>query len=222
MSAARNMDRPTSRWKSLVHDNGMAIGAVIAAGVVGAIVALIVALTQETRYVATTAVSLRPRAADVDAAEAADRIGANLAAWIESESFAAKLDAGESGGLSLRQISENAHARAVPKEMRVLLEFEDSQPDRAALVVNGLARVLVEEGARSLRDAPNELALDIEQMDPARAPTAPSQPRPEIAAAIGAVLGLALSAMIAALLGWLSQPYRRSQPVPETEAGDSN
>ena len=194
----------------------------IAAGIVGAVVALIVALTQEARYVATTAVSLRPRAADVDAAEAADRIGANLAAWIESESFAAKLDAGESGGLSLRQISENAHARAVPKEMRVLLEFEDSQPDRAASVVNGLARVLVEEAAKSLRDAPSELALDIEQMDPARPPSASSQPRPEIAAAIGAVLGLALSAIIAALLGWLGQPYARNEPISKTETGDSN
>ena len=148
------MDSPTTRWKVLLNGNGLAIGAVVAAGVVGAIVALIVALAQDAQYVATTSVSLRPRAADVDAAEAADRIGANLAAWVESESFAAKLDAGESGNLSPRQISENAHARAVPKEMRVLLEFEDSQPERAASVVNGLARILVEEAAKSLRDAP--------------------------------------------------------------------
>ena len=216
------MDSPTTRWKILLNGNGLAIGAVVAAGVVGAIVALIVALAQDARYVATTSVSLRPRAADVDAAEAADRIGANLAAWVESESFATKLDAGESGNLSPRQISENAHARAVPKEMRVLLEFEDSQPERAASVVNGLARILVEEAAESLRDAPAELALDIQQMDPARAPTGPSQPRPEIAAAIGAVLGLALSTIIAALLGWLRQPYARNGPALKTETGDQN
>ena len=222
MTAARNMERPTVRWKALLNGNGLVIGAIVAAGVVGAIVALIVALTQEARYAATTSVSLRPRVADVDAAEAADRIGANFAAWVESESFAAKLDAGESGSLSPRQISENANARGIPKEMRVLLEFEDSQPERAALVVNGLARVLVEEAAKSLRDAPDELALDIEQMDPARTPTGPSQPRPAIAAAIGAVLGLALSAMIAALLGWLSQPYARSGPAWKTETGDPN
>ena len=216
------MDRATVRWKALLNGNGLVLGAIVAAGVVGAVVALIVALTQEARYVAATSVSLRPRAADVDAAEAADRIGANFAAWVESESFAAKLDAGESGSLSPRQISGNAHARAVPKEMRVLLEFEDSQPERAASVVNGLARVLVEEAAKSLGDAPDELALDIEQMDPARTPTGPSQPRPAIAAAIGAVLGLALSTLIAALFGWLSQPYARNGPASKTETGDPN
>ena len=221
MTAARDMDRSTVRWRALLNGNGLVVGAIAAAGVVGAIVALTVALTQETRYAATTSVSLRPRVADVDTAEAADRIGANFAAWIESESFAAKLEGGESGGLSPRQISENASARAVPKEMRVLLDFEDSQPERAASVVNGLARVLVEEAAKSLRDAPDELALDIEQMDPARTPTRPSQPRPEIAAAIGAALGLLSSTLITALLGWLNQPQARNRPESKTETGDS-
>ena len=207
----------------MVRDNGMAIGAVIAAGVVGAIVALIVALTQETRYVATTAVSLRPRAADVDAAEAADRIGANLAAWIESESFR-----GKARRQRIRRpfVAANLGETPTPGRSRrrcgCYWSSRTHNRTGAASVANGLARVLVEEGARSLRDAPNELALDIEQMDPARAPTAPSQPRPEIAAAIGAVLGLALSAMIAALLGWLSQPYARNEPISKTEAGDLN
>ncbi len=205
-----------------MSDNGAVAGAIVAAGIVGALVALVVGLTQEARYVASTSVSFRPRVADVDAAEAADRLGANFAVWIQSESFASKLNPDESGDLAPRQISDNTHARAVPKEMRVLLEFEDSQPGRAASVVNGLARVLVEEANKSFRDAPDELALDIEPMDPARIPEGPSWPRPEIAAAIGAVLGLVLSALLAALLGWLAEPYARSQPASKTDAAEPN
>jgi hypothetical protein len=89
-------------------------------------------------------------------------------------------------------------------------------------VVNGLARVLVEEANKSLGDAPDELALDIEPMDPARIPDGPSWPRPGIAAAIGTVVGLVSSTMLAALLGWLNEPSQRSRPTSKIDAAEPN
>ena len=70
--------------------------------------------------------------------------------------------------------------------------------------------------------APHELALDIEPMDPARIPDGPAGPRPEIAAAIGAVLGLALSAIVAATLGWLREPSTHGPTVLTTDAAEPN
>lgn len=222
MTAVQNIDRQTVRWKALLGENGAVAAAIVAAGIVGALVALVVSFAQDARYVASTSVSFRPRVADIDAAEAADRIGANFAVWIESEAYAARLTVDESGGLAPLQISANTEARAVPKEMRVLLDYEDSQPGRAASVANGLARVLVQAANKALRDAPHELALDIEPMDPARIPDGPAWPRAEIAAAIGAVLGLALSAIVAATLGWLREPYTHGPTVLKTDAAEPN
>ena len=220
MTSAKNADSAATRWQVLVGENRITIIGVIIAGALGVLVAAVLSLVQESRYVASTSVSFRPRVADVDAAEAADRIAANFASWVESESFAEKLTQEEAGGLAPRQVSDKTRARAVLKEMRVLLEFEDTRADRAASVANGLARVLVAESRRSIEQQDDEFALDIEPMDPARVPDTPVWPRMEIAIPIGATVGLAVSAIFAALLGWFNQPFQPGDVKPVQPDGD--
>lgn len=214
MSEAERHRPEPSRWRLFWSAHKTASAAALAAAIAGALAALVISLVQEPTYAAETSVSLRPRVADVDAAEAADRLAANLAAWAVTEKYAFLLTSQETAGLTPREIAGNAKARAVVKEMRVQVAFEDSDPQRAASVANGLARVLVEEGTRSLRFASPAEALEVEQMDKASAPPRPVWPRPEIAIPAGAVLGLAAGALLGALLGWLTQPVGAAGGAP--------
>lgn len=188
---------------------------------IGTLVALLIGLTQETRYVASASVSFRPRIADIDTAEAADRLAANFAAWVQSRTFAAKLTKIESGELSPQQIASSTQARAIPKEMRLLLEFEDFDPRRAASVVDGLARVLVAEATTYLGDAPDDVGLDIQAMDPAEVPHKASWPRLGLTTSIGALVGMMLSTMLAAMVGWLREPIGQNTLASSGEATDA-
>ena len=71
------------------------------------VVALIVVLAATPIYRAQTNVSIRPRVADLGAAEAAARLVNNYAAWVDSEAYAARLTSEQRAGLSLAGVVRN-------------------------------------------------------------------------------------------------------------------
>lgn len=219
MSGDRHDSARSTRIGAFWQANRSAATGVLAALVLGVLAALVVSLLQATRFSASTSVSLRPMVADVDVAEAADRLAANLSVWATSEDFAKRLTPDEIAGLSPGQVAAKARARAVLKEMRVVVEFEDSTADRAASVVNGLARVVVEEARRSLSAAPADKSVEIEQMDKAKPPDKPVWPRLEVALPAGGLMGLAFGLVAAALAGWLAQPVRTPETAHDVAQG---
>ena len=66
------------------------VGGAVAA-IVAAVIALVVVLVATPVYRASTNVSIRPRIADLGAAEASARLIRNYAAWVDSEAYAARL-----------------------------------------------------------------------------------------------------------------------------------
>lgn len=191
-----------TRARLLRRDYGFVIFMTVTAGLVGLIVALAVSLLQEPQFRASTSVSLRATEADLGMAEAADRLAGNTAAWVESETFADLLTEAEAGGLDSIAIADRTRARALPKEMRLVIEFEDENAGRAASVANGLARVAV-ASARSDLHGGN---LEIAQIAPARIPEKPISPRLEMALPAGLILGLFVGLTLGFTYHWLQGP----------------
>lgn len=191
-----------TRARALRNEYGLAIFMAIIAGLAGLIAALAVSLWQQPQFTATTSVSLRSTEADLGMAEAADRLASNTAAWVASETFAGRLTEAEAGGLDPIAIADYTRARALPKEMRLIIEFEDENAARAAAVADGLARVAVESAGNSLEGAD----LEISQIALARVPVSPTSPRMEIALPVGLILGALVGMGLGLAYGWLQEP----------------
>jgi len=176
-----------------------------ASAVVAGLVALVIVLVATPVYRASTNVSIRPRIADLGAAEASARLIRNYAAWVDSEAFAARLPEAQRGGLSDREIVRNVRTNGDSDRLLVTIQSEDSNAARAAATVNGLAALLVAEVATPERLNDRERGLEVAVIDPARAPGAPVWPRAEVALPIAAVLGAVLG--VAAI--WLIWPLTR-------------
>ncbi|MCY3748301.1 MAG: hypothetical protein OXG64_03305 [Chloroflexi bacterium] len=176
-----------------------------AAAVVAAVIALIVVLVATPVYRASTEVSIRPRIADLGAAEASARLIRNYAAWVDSEAYAARLPDADRGGLSDGEVVRNVRTNGDGDRLVVTIQSEDSNAARAATTVNGLAALLVAEVATPERLNDRERGLEVAVIDAARAPGAPVWPRVEVALPIAAVLGAVLG--IAAI--WLVWPLTR-------------
>ncbi len=176
-----------------------------AAAIVAAVIALIVVLVATPVYRASTDVSIRPRIADLGAAEASARLIRNYAAWVDSEAYAARLPEADRGGLSDGEIVRNVRTNGDGDRLVVTIQSEDSNAARAASTVNGLAALLVAEVATPERMNDRERGLEVSVIDAARAPGAPVWPRAEVALPIAAVLGAVLG--IAAI--WLIWPLTR-------------
>ncbi len=176
-----------------------------AAAVVAAVIALIVALVATPVYRASTDVSIRPRIADLGAAEASARLIRNYAAWVDSEAYAARLPESDRGGLSDGEIVRNVRTNGDGDRLVVTIQSEDSNAARAAATVNGLAALLVADVATPERLNDRVRGLEVAVIDAARAPGAPVWPRAEVALPIAAVLGAVLG--VAAI--WLVWPLTR-------------
>lgn len=176
-----------------------------AAAFVAAVIALVVVLVATPVYRASTDVSIRPRIADLGAAEAAARLIRNYAAWVDSEAYAARLPEADRGGLSDAEIVRNVRTNGDGDRLVVTIQSEDSNAERAAATVNGLAALLVAEVATPERLNDRERGLEVAVIDAARVPGAPVWPRAEVALPIAAVLGAGLGA--AAI--WLVWPLTR-------------
>ena len=174
----------------------------LAAGLAGLLAALVVSVWQTPLYRASASVSLRAAVADLGVAEAADRLAGNTAAWVESETFAARLTREELGGLTPRAVADKTAARALPKEMRVVIEFEDEIAGRAADVVDGLARVAVAAARAELEGD----GLEIAEIGQARVPGSPISPRPVLAALVGLVLGMMAGLLLGLVYRWSREP----------------
>jgi len=177
-----------------------------AAAVMAVVIALIVVLVATPVYRASTDVSIRPRIADLGAAEASARLIRNYAAWVDSEAYASRLPEAERGGLSDGEIVRNVRTNGDSDRLVVTIQSEDSNAARAAATVNGLAALLVAEVATPERLNARERGLEVSVIDAARAPGAPVWPRAEVALPIGAVLGALLG--VAAI--WLVWPMTRT------------
>ena len=176
-----------------------------ASAVVAAVIALIVVLVATPVYRASTDVSIRPRIADLGAAEASARLIRNYAAWVDSEAYAARLSEAERGGLSDGEIVRNVRTNGDGDRLLVTIQSEDSNAARAASTVNGLAALLVADVATPERLNDRERGLEVAVIDAARPPGAPVWPRAEVALPIAAVLGAVLG--VAAI--WLVWPLTR-------------
>jgi hypothetical protein len=135
-------------------------------------------------------------------AEAADRLAGNTAAWVASETFATRLTEAESGGLDPLAIADHTRARALPKQMRLVIEFENESAQRAAAVADGLARVAVASAMADLDGAD----LKIARIAPARIPTTPISPRLELALPVGLILGVLTGLALGLTYTWLQDP----------------
>ena len=180
------------------------VGSAVSA-VVAVVIALVVVLVATPVYRASTDVSIRPRIADLGAAEASARLIRNYAAWVDSEAYAARLPEAERGGLSDGEIVRNVRTNGDGDRLVVTIQSEDSNAVRAAATVNGLAALLVAEVATPERLNAGERGLEVSVIDSARVPGAPVWPRVEVALPIAAVLGALLG--VAAI--WLVWPLTR-------------
>lgn len=176
-----------------------------AAAVVAVVIALIVVLVATPTYRASTDVSIRPRIADLGAAEASARLIRNYAAWVDSEAYAARLPEAERGGLSDGEVVRNVRTNGDGDRLIVTIQSEDSNAARAAATVNGLAALLVADVATPERLNDRVRGLEVSVIDAARPPGAPVWPRAEVALPIAAVLGAVLG--VAAI--WLVWPLTR-------------
>ncbi len=179
-----------------------------AAAGLAVVVALIVALVATPVYRAQTQVSIRPRIADLGAAEAAARLVRNYAVWVDSEAYAERLTPEHRGGLSAAQIVRNVRTDGDADRLLVTIQSEDSDGARAASVANALAELLVDEVATPERVNDREKGLEVAVIDPARPQSAPVWPRLEIALPIAALIGALLGAGTAWLV--LKRPEARS------------
>jgi len=176
-----------------------------ASAIVAAVIALIVVLVATPVYRASTDVSIRPRIADLGAAEASARLIRNYAAWVDSEAYAARLPEADRGGLTDGDVVRNVRTNGDGDRLLVTIQSEDSNAERAAATVNGLAALLVADVATPERLNDRERGLEVAVIDAARAPGAPVWPRIEVALPIAAVLGGVLG--IAGI--WLVWPLTR-------------
>lgn len=163
-----------------------------ASAVAAAVVALVVVLVATPVYRASTDVSIRPRIADLGAAEASARLIRNYAAWVDSEAYAARLPEAERGGLSDGEIVRNVRTNGDGDRLLVTIQSEDSNAARAATTVNGLAALLIADVATPERLNDRVRGLEVSVIDAARAPGAPVWPRAEVALPVAAVLGVVL------------------------------
>jgi len=191
-----------SRLKVLWTEYGVVVIFAIVAGSAGLLAALIVSLWQQPQFRVTTSVSMRTMEVDLGVAEAADRLANNVANWIPSETFAAQLTDTEAGGLDPIAIAKRTKSRALPKQMRLIIEVEDHSAERAASLANGLARVSVESAIGSVGSD----TLEISQISPAQIPLMPISPRMVIVLPAGLILGMILGMVLGFLYRWLQEP----------------
>ena len=189
------MTGPFMRWPSIV-----VAGA--AAAVIAVIVSVIVVVVAEPVYRASTSVSIRPRIADLGASESASRLIRNYAVWVDSESYAMRLDPEARGGLSDADIVHRVRTDGDSDRLVVTIQAEDEDPDRAAALVNVLAEALVAEVATPARLNDPEKGLEVAIIDAARAPGAPTWPRGEVVIPVAAIVG----AVVGAAVAWLIAP----------------
>ncbi len=176
--------------------------AAITAAVLAIVVGTILVVVAEPTFRASTSVSIRPRIADLGAAEAAARLVRNYAAWVNSEAYAARLGTESRGGLSDAEIVARVRTNGDSDRLLVRIQAEDEMPGRAAAIVNGLASALVAEVATPERVDDPEKGLEIAVVDEARPPTQSVWPRAEVILPVAAIVG----AVVGAAMAWLVSP----------------
>lgn len=179
---------------------------VIIAGVLAAVLAVVVGAiliaVAEPVFRASTNVSIRPRIADLGAAEAAARLVRNYATWVDSEAYATRLDTESRGGLSNSEVVNKVRTKGDSDVLVVTIQADDENPDRAASLVNGLAEALVAEIASPERIDNPEKGLEISIIDAARTPDYSVWPRAEVILPVAAIIGAAVGTVVA----WLFSP----------------
>jgi len=181
--------RETRRVQSLLI-------AAVASALVAVIVSTILIAVANPLFRASTSVSIRPRIADLGAAEAAARLVRNYAVWVDSKAYAARLSPDTRDGLSDAAIVQKVRTAGDSDLLIVMIQAEDEHPARAAMLVNGLAKALVEEIATPDRIDDPEKGLEIAVIDAALAPTISVWPRAEVILPVAAIVGALLGAAV--------------------------
>jgi capsular polysaccharide biosynthesis protein len=192
----------TRRWRPVIF--GGTLSAVLAV-VVGAILIAVA----DPVFRASTNVSIRPRIADLGAAEAAARLVRNYATWVDSEAYAKRLGAESRGGLSNAEVVNKVRTKGDSNALVVAIQADDENPDRAASLVNGLAEALVAEIASPERLDDPEKGLEISIIDAARTPDHSVWPRAEVILPVGAIIGAAVGTVVT----WLFSPLANRERV---------
>ena len=184
------------------------------AAVSAVLVALVVVLVASPVYRAEVHVSIRPRIADLGAAEAAARLVRNYAVWVDSEAYAARLATDARPGLGDAEVVRNVRTSGDADRMLVTIQSEDDDPARAAATVNGLAELLVAEVATPARLNDPQRGLEVALIDRAKPATTPVWPRPDIVLPVAGAIG----ALLGATFTWLIRPVA----TPPTAAEHRN
>lgn len=179
--------------------------AVVLSATLAVIVALLVVLLATPIYRAQTSVSIRPRIADLGAAEAAARLVKNYATWVDSETYASRLTNEQRAGLSLAEVVRNVRTNGDAERLLVTIQAEDSDATRAAVTVNELAALLIAELETPDRVSDPQRGLEIGVIDAAHIPTSPIWPQ--------AIVALPMAGILGGILGgasiWIVSPVSR-------------
>ncbi len=202
--------RPSAAWPL----NRWIVATAAISGAVAALVALVIVLVASPIYRAETNVSIRPRIADLGAAEAAGRLIRNYAVWVDSEAYVSRIAEDARRGLAIPQVLENVRVGGDADRLLVTIQSEDTDAARAAATVNGLAALLVDEVATPARTDDPEKGLEVAIIDPAAAPTSAVWPRPEVVLPLAAAIGAALGATYAWLAGLGTARQRAGEAAP--------
>jgi capsular exopolysaccharide synthesis family protein len=160
--------------------------------------AFAVTLLQTPEYEATaTLVVNQPPDGPSESANSLEFAARTLAAVVTSENVAAEVVPRLSFPLSAPDAAERVEASALTETQLLRLTATDTNPGRAAELVNAWAEVFVVYTQQNLSDvAPSSLSV----ADPALVPESPVRPRPRLTILAGLVLGAALA--VGAVLLW--------------------
>ncbi len=185
-------------------------GALTAVGAV--LAALVAVLVASPVYRSEVHVSIRPRIADLGAAEAAARLVRNYAVWVDSEAYATRLAADTRPGLGDAEVVRNVRTSGDADRLLVTIQSEDDDPARAAATVNGLAELLVADVATPARLNDPQRGLEVAVIDRATPATTPVWPRADVVLPVAGAIG----ALLGGTFTWLIRPARAAA----TTAGD--
>lgn len=195
MTPREYLDIIRARWRFLVA--GLLLGVLAAAAVT---------LLSPRLYAADVTIYISARTAAGDASSAvdgADLVQQRIGTYVEvltSERIATEVAGQLGGGATAGQIRDEISATSSPDTALITATATDTSPQRAADIANLVAARFVANVADLERSEPGQPPLVSAQVfEPAQPPTAPVSPRPVTNLALGALLGLLVGSVLAAV-----------------------
>nr|WP_241728203.1 polysaccharide biosynthesis tyrosine autokinase [Dietzia maris] len=195
--------------------------AIVAATVLGGLLALGVSLLTTPTYQAKLQFYITVSAGDSAAAAYQGSLGAqqrvqSYAELVKSTDIAAEVVAASDVDLSPREVAERTTATADARTVLLNVAVSDSDPQRALQLAEGFGRVLPEEiGALETPDGGGPALAKLTVVNPPALPTEPIAPQTERNVAIGLTLGLLAGMAIALLFNVFDRRVKSPEQLEE-------